>query len=47
VYIEDILESIEMILTYMAAKTEAEFLNDLMLQDAVIRRFESPTGKPA
>jgi len=40
VYLLDILESIESILTYTANKTEADFLNDLMLQDAVIRRFE-------
>ena len=40
VYLQDILESVNMILTYTEHKTEFEFLNDLMLQDAVIRRFE-------
>src|ERR1700743_2603043 len=40
VYLQDILESIEIILTYTENKTEFEFINDLMLQDAVIRRFE-------
>jgi uncharacterized protein with HEPN domain len=40
VYLQDILESLESILTYTENKTEFEFLNDLMLQDAVIRRFE-------
>jgi uncharacterized protein with HEPN domain len=40
VYINDIIESIDMILAYTENKTEHEFLNDLMLQDAVIRRFE-------
>jgi uncharacterized protein with HEPN domain len=40
VYLQDILESLETILTYTENKTEFEFVNDLMLQDAVIRRFE-------
>ena len=40
VYLQDILESIEMILGYIGSKTEFEFINDLMLQDAVVRRFE-------
>jgi uncharacterized protein with HEPN domain len=40
VYLQDILESVNIILSYTANKTEFEFLNDLMLQDAVIRRFE-------
>lgn len=40
VYLQDILESVEIILTYTKDKSEFEFLNDLMLQDAVIRRFE-------
>jgi uncharacterized protein with HEPN domain len=40
VYLQDILEAIEIILTYTANKTEFEFVNDQMLQDAVIRRFE-------
>jgi len=40
VYLQDIYECIEIILQYADNKTEAEFVNDLMLQDAVIRRFE-------
>ena len=40
VYIQDIVESIEMIFTYVDNKTDFEFSRDLMLQDAVIRRFE-------
>ena len=40
VYLEDILESVEIILNYTKNKTEFEFVEDLMLQDAVIRRFE-------
>ena len=40
VYIQDIIESIEMIFTYVDNKTDFEFSRDLMLQDAVIRRFE-------
>ena len=40
VYVLDILESIEMIFKYVEDKTEFEFLNNFMLQDAVIRRFE-------
>jgi uncharacterized protein with HEPN domain len=40
VYIEDAMESINMIFTYLGDKTELEFSKDLMLQDAVIRRFE-------
>ena len=40
VYLQDILESIEIILTYTEDKTEYEFVNDQMLQDAVTRRFE-------
>lgn len=40
VYILDIIESVNIIFTYIADKTEYEFINDLMLQDAVIRRFE-------
>jgi uncharacterized protein with HEPN domain len=39
VYLEDILESIDIILTYTENKTEFEFVKDMMLQDAVIRRF--------
>lgn len=40
VYIQDIIESVEILLSYTENKTEFEFLNDLMLQDAVTRRFE-------
>lgn len=40
VYIQDILESIEIIFAYVDNKTDFEFSRDLMLQDAVIRRFE-------
>jgi len=40
VYIQDIIESIDMIFKYVENRTELEFLNDFMLQDAVIRRFE-------
>ncbi len=40
VYIEDIIDSIEIILNYANGKSEYDFLNDLMLQDAIIRRFE-------
>ncbi len=40
VYINDIIESVDIILSYTDSKTEHEFLNDLMLQDAVVRRFE-------
>ncbi|MBC7398967.1 MAG: DUF86 domain-containing protein [Mucilaginibacter sp.] len=40
VYVEDIIESIEIILSYIGDKTEFEFINNLMLQDAIIRRFE-------
>lgn len=40
VYLSDILESVTIILDYVDNKTENEFVNDIMLQDAVIRRFE-------
>ncbi len=40
VYLQDILNAIEIILEYIENKTEFEFVNDQMLQDAVIRRFE-------
>ena len=40
VYIEDILECIDLVLDYIYGKTEFEFLKNTMLQDAVIRRFE-------
>ncbi|RWY52351.1 HepT-like ribonuclease domain-containing protein [Mucilaginibacter gilvus] len=40
VYIEDILESITIIDNYITEKTEFDFITDMMMQDAVIRRFE-------
>jgi uncharacterized protein with HEPN domain len=40
VYILDIIESVNIIFTYISDRTEYEFINDMMLQDAVIRRFE-------
>ena len=40
VYLQDIVESIEIINTYIGNKTDFEFSRDLMVQDAVIRRFE-------
>lgn len=40
VYLNDILESIDLIFDYLEAKTEFEFASNLLLQDAVIRRFE-------
>ena len=40
VYLQDIIGAIEIILEYIENKTESEFVNDQMLQDAVIRRFE-------
>lgn len=40
VYLSDILESVDIILKYTENKTEFEFIQNLMLQDAVIRRFE-------
>ena len=40
VYLQDILESVNIILTYTDNKTEFDFIKDMMLQDAVIRPFE-------
>jgi uncharacterized protein with HEPN domain len=40
VYLKDILESVTLVLNYTEHKTEFEFVNDVILQDAVIRRFE-------
>jgi len=40
VYLQDILESIRMIFSYVDKRTESDFMIDFMLQDAVIRRFE-------
>lgn len=39
-YINDIKDCVKIILAYTEGKTENDFVNDLMLQDAVIRRFE-------
>ncbi|MDQ3098993.1 MAG: DUF86 domain-containing protein [bacterium] len=39
-YIEDILESIELIEQYLSAIILIEFINSKQLQDSVIRRFE-------
>jgi uncharacterized protein with HEPN domain len=40
VYIQDIIESITIIFTYLENKTEQDFINEQIVQDAVIRRFE-------
>jgi uncharacterized protein with HEPN domain len=40
VYLQDILESVNIILNYTENITEFEFLNNMILQDAVTRRFE-------
>ena len=40
VYIQDIIESIDAIFIYLGDKTDFEFSDDMMAQDAVIRRFE-------
>ncbi|MCF2506648.1 DUF86 domain-containing protein [Dyadobacter sp. CY107] len=40
VYVQDIVESIEIINDYVNAKSEKDFEESLMLQDAVYRRFE-------
>ncbi len=40
VYIEDVIASVQIILSYIGDKTEYDFINDMMLQDAIIRRFE-------
>lgn len=40
VYIEDILDSIGLIYKYIGETSEFDFVSDVMLQDAVIRRFE-------
>lgn len=39
VYINDIIESIAIILGYVEGNTEDDLINNIMLQDAVIRRF--------
>lgn len=35
----DMLQSAEIIMQYMAGRSQNEFLTDLQLQDAIIRRF--------
>jgi uncharacterized protein with HEPN domain len=40
VYIEDIIDSIEIILNYVDGKSEHDFEQSILLQDAVYRRFE-------
>ena len=40
IYLQDISESIEIIISYIGDKTAHDFIKDLMLQDAVTRRFE-------
>ncbi len=40
IYVSDILESIKLILQYTKDKSESDFASNVMLQDAVIRRFE-------
>ena len=40
VYIEDIIDSIEIILNYVDGKSENDFEESILLQDAVYRRFE-------
>ena len=40
VYLQDIIESIEMIFEYLGDKTVFEFSQSLLIQDAVFRRFE-------
>lgn len=40
VYVNDIIESVEVILDYVKGKNENDFICNKMLQDAVIRRFE-------
>ena len=40
VYLQDIIESIEIIFEYIGDKTEFEFGQSMILQDAIFRRFE-------
>ena len=40
VYIQDIIDSIEIILMYVDGKSENDFEESILLQDAVYRRFE-------
>lgn len=39
VYIEDMIEAIEKVKTYLQNRTEIQFSSDTILQDAVIRRL--------
>lgn len=40
VYLQDIIHSIEIIFEYIGDKTEFEFGQSMLLQDAIFRRFE-------
>ena len=40
VYVQDIIDSIEIIAEYVHGKSEMEFEQSIMLQDAAYRRFE-------
>lgn len=40
VYLKDIIESINHIEDFIGKKTEKEFVSNMLLQDAVTRRFE-------
>jgi uncharacterized protein with HEPN domain len=40
VYIQDIIDSIEIITEHVSGKSEKEFEESILLQDAVYRRFE-------
>lgn len=40
VYLDDIFESVKQIESYIEGKTEVDFVKDVQLQDAVIRRLE-------
>ncbi len=40
VYLKDIIESIELIFSYIGDNSDYEFSQNLLIQDAVYRRFE-------
>lgn len=40
VYVEDIIESIDLVMDYTSGVSEFDFSRNIQLQDAVIRRFE-------
>lgn len=40
VYLQDIIESIELIQNYIGDSTQFEFSQNIMMQDAINRRFE-------